>query len=391
MPGLESIERLLARTADQGAAGVLVLNPVNLRYLTGYHSNAYSRPLALVLGVDGTQVMLVPRLEAAQARALTAVQDIRDYIEWTEHSRAGGAPEAEFESLLAEVLQEQHLLGKPLAVEEAALTGTRARRFAALLDAGGSIDASGWVESLRIIKSAKEVTNHQRAVGLASTGLDAALEAVARGNSEREIYAAAAHAMLTAAARDLPDEPVAVGGNAIVGKRTASLHLPETGARPRPGDLVFVVLVAAVGGSWCELSRTVVAAATPNADQRRAFRAVARAAAAARDTLRPGIAACEVDRVARQTIAAEGFADAQPMRTGHGLGISGGSEAPQLGAADTTPLAAGMVVSIEPSICVPGFGGVCWADNFAITDDGARRLSDYPVLDVGQAQEVSIR
>jgi len=386
---VESIERLRALTAEQDCAGVLILNPVNLRYLTGYHSNAYSRPLALVLPAEGGMVMLVPRLEAAQARALTAIQDIRDYIEWGEHSRAGGAPDAEFESLLSDVLRERRLLSKPLAVEEAALTAPRARRLATLLDAGGNVDASGWVEKLRIIKSAQEVHNHQRAAGLAGAGLDAALEAVRAGDSEREIYAAAAHAMLTVAARDFPHEPVAVGGNAIVGERTASLHLPATGARPRSGDLIFVVLVAAVGGSWCELSRTVVAGEVPDTRQRRAFRAVARAAAAAQASLRPGVPACEVDRVARETIAAAGFADAQPMRTGHGLGFSGGSEAPQLGAADSTPLKPGMVVSIEPSICIPGFGGVCWADNFVITDDGARRLSDYPVLDVGQAEEGS--
>jgi Xaa-Pro dipeptidase len=358
----------------------VILNPVNLRYLTGYHSNAYSRPLARVLGVDGSVVMLVPRLEAAQARALTAVDDIRDYVEWGENSRAGGAPDAEFEALLAEVLRENHLVGKPLALEEATLTASRAKRLAALCELG-TVDASGWVESLRIVKSSQEVHNHQRAAALAATGLDVALLAVARGDTEREIYAAAAHAMLTAAGRDLPDEPVAIAGNAIVGERTASLHSPATGARPRPGDLAFVVLVATVGGSACELSRTVVAATSPDAQQRRAFQAVARAAAAARDKLRPGVAACDVDRVARRIIAAEGFRDAQPMRTGHGLGFSGGSEAPHLGAADSTPLAAGMVVSIEPSICVPGWGGVCWADNFVITEDGNRQLSDYPVLD----------
>jgi Xaa-Pro aminopeptidase/Xaa-Pro dipeptidase len=68
------------------------------------------------------------------------------------------------------------------------------------------------------------------------------------------------------------------------------------------------------------------------------------------------------------------------MRTGHGLGLSGGSEAPQLGAADRTLLRRGMVVSIEPSVCIPEFGGVCWADNFVITDAGADQLSDYPVI-----------
>jgi Xaa-Pro aminopeptidase len=67
------------------------------------------------------------------------------------------------------------------------------------------------------------------------------------------------------------------------------------------------------------------------------------------------------------------------MRTGHGLGFSGGSESPQLGAADPTPLRPGMVISIEPSVCIPDFGGVCWADNYVITEDGAQQLSDYPV------------
>ena len=68
------------------------------------------------------------------------------------------------------------------------------------------------------------------------------------------------------------------------------------------------------------------------------------------------------------------------MRTGHGLGMSGGSEAPQLGAADRTPLRPGMVISIEPSVCIPGVGGVCWADNFVVTEAGADQLSSYPVV-----------
>jgi Xaa-Pro dipeptidase len=140
------------------------------------------------------------------------------------------------------------------------------------------------------------------------------------------------------------------------------------------------VLVASVGGSWCELSRTVIAGGAASDEQRRVFRAVERASAAAKARLKPGGAASDVDVAARRSLADGGFADAQPMRTGHGLGMSGGSEAPQLGAADMTPLRAGMVVGIEPSICIPGFGGVCWADNFVITDSGADQLSSYPIV-----------
>jgi Xaa-Pro aminopeptidase len=374
MPRTEAIERLRARAAEAGCTALVVANPVNLRYLLGYHSNAYSRPLSLVVPVNGEPVFVVPRLEAEQARVLTGLDDVRSYVEWAEGSRAGGALEEEWAAVLSHALRADD---RRLAVEVSALGAARAERLP-----HAAADASGWVEALRIVKSPREVDNHRRAAALAAVGLDAALEAVRRGEAERQIYAAAASAMLARASQpDLADELVAVGGNAIVGPRTASLHLPATGARPCSGDLVFVVLVASVGGSWCELSRTVVAGEQPSAEQARVFRAVARAAEAARNRLRPGVPACEVDRAARRALTTEGFpADAQPMRTGHGLGFSGGAEAPQLGAADPTPLRPGMLVSVEPSICTPGFGGVCWADNFVITEDGAEQLSEYPVV-----------
>lgn len=367
---MSALQAIAARARDSGCAAALIFNPVNIRYITGYHSNAYSRPLGLLIPTDGAPVFLVPRLEAQQAKALTAIEDVRDYVEWADGSRAGGAPHAEWLALLIEVLRDRRLEGERLAVEDP----SRMR------DLVQPVDASGWVEALRIIKTSREVENHRRAAALAGVGLDAALGAVHAATSEREIYAAAAQAMLATAARTLPDEPVAVAGNAIVGPRTASLHMPATGTRPRPGDLVFVVLVASVEGSWCELSRTVVAGEQPSDEQVRVFRAVERAAAAARACLRPDVVASAVDLAARRSLAQDGFAEFQPMRTGHGLGMSGGSEAPQLGAADSTPLRGGMVVSIEPSVCIPGVGGVCWSDNFVITESGAEQLTSYPLV-----------
>jgi Xaa-Pro dipeptidase len=368
----EAIDQLRGRTADAGCNALLVANPINLRYLTGYHSNAYSRPLSLVLPVQGDPVLVVPRLEAEQARALTGIHDVRSYVEWEDGSRAGGGVDGEWAAVLTEAL-ERHAR---LAVELAALGTARAGRLP------HAVDATGWVEALRIVKTPTEVENHRRAAALATIGLDAALGAVQRSDGERQIYAAAASAMLARACHpDLADEPVTIGGNAIVGPRTASLHLPATGARPRPGDLVFVVLVASVAGSWCEVSRTFVAGGRPSPEQTRVFRAVALANEAARACVRPGMPARDVDRAARQALTEAGFStDAQPMRTGHGLGFSGGAEAPQLGAADTTPLRPEMVVSVEPSICIPGLGGVCWADNFVVTETGADKLSHYPVV-----------
>ena len=74
----------------------------------------------------------------------------------------------------------------------------------------------------------------------------------------------------------------------------------------------------------------------------------------------------------------EGLAGYLPMRTGHGLGLAG-VEAPNLGAGDETPLRPGMVISIEPGVCIPGTGGALWADNYVVTSSGVERLTAYPI------------
>ena len=116
---------------------------------------------------------------------------------------------------------------------------------------------------------------------------------------------------------------------------------------------MFLVLSVAVAGAHCELSRTIVMGDAPTEEQRRMFRAVSSAHEAARALARPGTPASDLDRAARRALAVEKLAEHLTMRTGHGLGTAP-VEAPNLGAGDETPLQAGMVISIEPGVCVPG-------------------------------------
>ena len=64
-----ALQRLQRRIRETELAAVLIASPANLRYLTGFHSNAYSRPLTLVVPAAGAPSLLVPRLEELQARA----------------------------------------------------------------------------------------------------------------------------------------------------------------------------------------------------------------------------------------------------------------------------------------------------------------------------------
>jgi Xaa-Pro dipeptidase len=81
---------------------------------------------------------------------------------------------------------------------------------------------------------------------------------------------------------------------------------------------------------------------------------------------------------ARSALREDGLAGYLPMRTGHGLGLAP-VEAPNLGAGDETPLQPGMVISIEPGVCIPGAGGALWADNYVVTPTGVNPLTTYPI------------
>ena len=375
---LARLDRLRARIREAAVDAVALLHPPNLRYMVAFHSNAYSRPLTLVVPVDGPPTLVVPRLEELQAREMTGLTDVRSYVEWDEGSATGGRLDGEWLALLTSVLTERGLSGARIGVEQAALPRSAERGLATALPRAAWSDASGWVERLRLIKSPEEVEHHRRAGQLAAAGLDAGFAAARAGATELEIKGASIAAVFTEGPRRCPMLAVAAAGNALVGERIAAVHAPA-GARPaKPGDPVFVVLSASVEGSHCELSRTLVVGEGPTETQRGWFRSAARAHEAARQRARPGAPASDLDRAARGALREDGLAEYLTMRTGHGLGLAP-VEAPNLGAGDETPLQPGMVISIEPGVCIPGAGGALWADNYVVTPAGVEPLTAYPI------------
>lgn len=378
MPGPEAIARLQQRVRSTDVAGLIILNPVNIRYLTSFRSSAYSRPLGLIVPADGQAALLIPHLEAEQARQMTEQVEVRDFIEWEKGSRAGGTLLAEWQALLLEVLHERGLAGQRLGVERSAVNVERDQALRSVLPEPEPIDVSGWVEELRLRKTPDEIEDHKRAAVLAVAGLDACFAAARRGLTELEIFGEGSLAAHVEAARRYPDRPIDIGGKALVGTRLGSIHAPAIGVPARPGDPVFVVMVVAVGGSWCELSRTFVIGAAATPEQARILQAVEHAHNAALTLAVPGRPARDLDTAARASLAGQGLERFLPMRTGHGIGYVP-VEAPNLGASDPTLLETGMVVSIEPGVCIPMVGGALSADNYLITDRGPERLTDYPL------------
>lgn len=227
------------------------------------------------------------------------------------------------------------------------------------------------LEQQRKTKDAWEIAQIQAAANIADQALAAILPQMRLGVSEAEL------------ALEL-DYQMQKGGSAGVsfttilgfGARSALPHCIPSGRKLQAGDLVVLDFGAVVNGYRSDMTRSFVAgAATPQ--QRAMFDTVYAAQQAAFATLRTGVAAVDVNAASSAVLQASAFAEFAGPGLGHGVGIKL-HEQPFISPVCREHLGQHYVVTIEPGIYIPGFGGIRIEDDVLITDDGYQLLTHAP-------------
>jgi Xaa-Pro aminopeptidase len=160
------------------------------------------------------------------------------------------------------------------------------------------------------------------------------------------------------------------------GQRSALPHGRATDARlPRKGFLTLDFGII-LGGYCSDMTRTVHLG-KPSAKERNAYEVVLEAQEAGVLAVRAGAVCSDVDEAARSVLRRAGLAEAFSHSTGHGVGLEI-HESPRIGAGQKNRLQAGMVITIEPGVYLPGEFGIRIEDMVAVTRDGGQVLTPAP-------------
>jgi Xaa-Pro aminopeptidase len=159
------------------------------------------------------------------------------------------------------------------------------------------------------------------------------------------------------------------------GPRSALPHARTTARTVGVGEWLLLDFGAQVDGYCADLTRTFVVGAPPDERQRAVYEVVRMAQQRALANIHAGQTGREADALARDVIAARGYGENFGHSLGHGLGLEV-HEGPRLSPTAEAPLPAGAVVTVEPGVYLPGWGGVRLEDDVYLAADGAVCLSD---------------
>jgi Xaa-Pro aminopeptidase len=333
--------------------GLLLTGLPNIRYLTGFSGSS------ALLVISQRDVVLITDFRY-QTQVVEEVGDLaRVVIEpsslwtglWQQLAQLGGLQVLGFETA--------HILH---------------RDFQRLNEAGSrwqwrpTVDL---VETLRERKDETEIACIANAANVATTALERTLPQVRVGMTELSVAG-----VLERELRNAGSEGFAFPTIVASGPRSALPHAHSSARQLESGDFLLMDFGAVVDGYCSDLTRTMVVG-TASEEHRAVYDIVRVANQRGAQGVRAGMSGRDADALARDYIERAGFGPLFGHSLGHGIGLEV-HEAPRLARTAEGVLAEGAVVTIEPGVYRPGWGGVRIEDDVVLAADGPRLLTNFP-------------
>jgi Xaa-Pro dipeptidase len=360
---LEIVQSELRRT---GLAGVLLFNPSNMFWLTGYQTIGYFAFHAMFVGVQNKPIVIAWVVNRDLALAHPTVGN---FVTITDSDDPM--------DVLAEFLNETIPATSSVALESSSwfLTVRHYQQLQTRI-AHRLVDWNSLIETHRMVKSREELFNIRHAARAAEAGLESAIAAVEPGKTENDIAAAMLAASTKAGSEYLGHPPLIVAG-----KTTGLCFAMWRRREIRQGDVVLLESAGCVNRYHAMLSPPVVVG-KPSRHEAEAADTLKRALEAAIRTIRPGVMAGDVDRACRSIIEERGFGGYFWQEVGYSIGIGfppSWSEGYfcSIRPNSTLVLKPNMTFHIIPTLFLDTFG-MCFSDSVCVTENECEVLTSYP-------------
>jgi len=227
------------------------------------------------------------------------------------------------------------------------------------------------VERIRTIKSAEEISLIKEAIRRAEVSYLEVLPHIKKGVSELSISLRLEEALKRNGSRKLPFDVIVASG-----PNSAMPHARPTERKLSPGDLVIIDWGAEAGGYFSDMTRTLFIDGKERAKAQEIYSIVSEAATQAINAISEGVRIREIDKKARDVIKKAGYGKYFGHATGHGVGLEVHEE-PRIFSRAHGKLKSSMVLTVEPGIYIPGFGGVR-IENMVEVGKEAKVLTSLP-------------
>lgn len=347
---LHRVEKLRQQLVNQQLDAIIVDSPYNRRYLSGFTGSA------------GTLLI------TAQEQYL--LTDFRYRIQSKEQAPSFSVVEysaTAHEDVKQLLVQHQ---AKRVAFEQEHWSFAQYKKWEQVLsDKVELVPTSGLIEDIRMIKDADELQVLLEAAQLADKTFAHILNYIEAGISENAIALEMEVFMRKNGATSSSFDTIVASG-----ERSALPHGVASERILKNNEFVKLDFGAYYKGYCSDITRTVFLGQEPTEKHYEIYNTVLQAQLHALEHIKAGITGKEADSYARDYITEKGYGDLFGHGTGHAIGLEI-HEGPRLSKMSETVLKPGMVVTVEPGIYVPNFGGVRIEDDVVITEAGIQILT----------------
>ncbi|MET9272875.1 M24 family metallopeptidase [Kribbella sp. NPDC003557] len=376
------LARVRAILAERGLGALVVSDPANLFYLTGYDAWSFYTPQCLLVPADGDVQFFARAMDAAGASYTSNLRadQTHGYPEVLVHR-----PDVHPYDWIAKICHELIPAGADVAVESDAHYFT-ARGYLALsngLPGRRLVDSAELVNWVRLVKSPYELDQLRIAGTIAEQAMRVALDRLRPGRRQCDVAAEILAAQATGTPEHGGDYP-AIVPMLPTGDAAGTPHLTWSD-RPFVDNEATTIELAGVHGRYhAPLARTVMLGDPPRR-LRETAKIVADGMRAALSAIRPGVTGGAVHAAFNAVIAAQGLV--KESRIGYSIGIGyppdWGERTVSLRPEETTVLTAGMAFHVILGIWMDGWGYEL-SEPVAVSADGVERLT-------GLSHELTIR